>query len=730
DLSLTGGPYILIIKNLDASLGSDDLYYYFSPYGQIVKAGVTKCGSGASGGSGMVAFQTLKQAEHAIRALDGVKLGRKHIVVGLSQPTGSQFSQTPAEAPSSPSVFDRLLRRFRGRRATSSTPDAFAVSDQPLSFELQIENLDASIDSHYLLAHASAYGPIQAAIVQKTTKGASTGLGFIRLSRWEDAVSVLDAMNGTRLGGESIVVKMNGTKQMFFGGKNQKYPTKSLPKIEHNEQLPIGITNPIPYYEESFSDTASYLATVGEPLAESHTNDTIPATNSGEDQENHTIQLPILTYGAHARIQKTEITTNYAENLGESLHGARKNLDEEQQCYPVAGLDPLPVSEASRLPTDNDNSSDGPREGPKPNLEVYSAAFTGSLGVPMRYQELSALDSSLRRAILIGELTKRLSSMPAQIVAPHEIVDIVVWLTCLDLQEILKGIQNAMILTLQIKRARAALNMEPPKIVKSRIIPLPEDSPPRSKQLLPTASSPEPSAMEYRSDTITSPRSLIGSISLPDEAPQDASERERLLSLVSSNISVDAEIQRITALLMTLPKGERAICLFNSEFLLKKIADAKEALDSGAEFALSSYDEHVKIIQRKKDAMQKMAAELEDLRAQLANVQDTSSGSPQQVTILRPVVNMWERGSLSLAAGIKGYSNMNSVGQVLLAISETRQMIWALRPYNRGREAALECLKQLVDEANQDKARPPPSRRRRIVSWLKTAFEILGSIAV
>ena len=90
-----------------------------------------------------------------------------------------------------------------------------------------------------------------------------------------------------------------------------------------------------------------------------------------------------------------------------------------------------------------------------------------------------------------------------------------------------------------------------------------------------TASAPDhPSTPLSMPATLSTPprtESPSGSVSTPQ------SERDRMLAAVAKLES--SQIADLTDLLMSLPKRERAMCLFNVEVLRAKIADAKLVLE-------------------------------------------------------------------------------------------------------------------------------------------------------
>ena len=64
----------------------------------------------------------------------------------------------------------------------------------------------------------------------------------------------------------------------------------------------------------------------------------------------------------------------------------------------------------------------------------------------------------------------------------------------------------------------------------------------------------------------------------PSGSVGPTSERDRILAAVSK--FEPAQAAELTELIMSLPKRERAMCLFNVEVLRAKIADAKLVLDA------------------------------------------------------------------------------------------------------------------------------------------------------
>jgi polyadenylate-binding protein len=195
----------------------------------------------------------------------------------------------------------------------------------------------------------------------------------------------------------------------------------------------------------------------------------------------------------------------------------------------------------------------------------------------MRYDDLSALSPVVRKEVLTGELSRRVKSMPT--VPSEEVDSIVESLVGLSLSDVVSAIQDRTKLDEHIQRARnahASSAVTPPEKT-----PSPANSQ-DSRLLDPNALNATASAPEHPS----TPISVAASLSTPPRtsspsgsiAPATASERGRVLAAVAR--LEPSRAADLTDLLMTLPKRERAMCLFNVEVLRAKLVDAKAVLDS------------------------------------------------------------------------------------------------------------------------------------------------------
>jgi len=192
----------------------------------------------------------------------------------------------------------------------------------------------------------------------------------------------------------------------------------------------------------------------------------------------------------------------------------------------------------------------------------------------MRYDDLAALSPVVRKEVLTGELSRRIRASEG--ISGNELDAVVESLVSLSLSEVVAGIQDPSKLTEQVASARVAFKPQTPSPAKSPSPAYSQDSRLLDPtQLAATASAPEhPSTpISISASLSTPPRTSSPSGSVPP-----TSERDRMTAAVAKIES--SRQSELVELLMSLPKRERAMCLFNVEVLRVKIADAKMVLDS------------------------------------------------------------------------------------------------------------------------------------------------------
>jgi len=196
----------------------------------------------------------------------------------------------------------------------------------------------------------------------------------------------------------------------------------------------------------------------------------------------------------------------------------------------------------------------------------------------MTYNSLSNLSPVVRKEALTGELSRRVKAIEP--LPDKDITSIVDSLVSLSLSNVLQYLDDSGKLKEQVESYKA----KHPKANTPEVSVSP--SPPVSEAVSQDARSIEPangataSAPEHPSTPVSVSPSLLTPprTSSPAGSVPPLSERDRIhaaiLRLESSRQS------ELTDLIMSLPKRERAMCLFNNEILRAKLVDAKMVLES------------------------------------------------------------------------------------------------------------------------------------------------------
>jgi polyadenylate-binding protein len=203
----------------------------------------------------------------------------------------------------------------------------------------------------------------------------------------------------------------------------------------------------------------------------------------------------------------------------------------------------------------------------------------------MRYDDLSALSPVVRTEVLNGELLRRVRETDG--VEDDEIEDIVRSMMELSLDQIVCSLQDRNTFLGQIENARQARQPQPLSAPVLDALNEPIALPPTSRAasanstlldpqtLAATASAPEhPSTpLSFNPSVATPPRTASPTGSF---ATAGQGEKERLYNAVARLEPQNAT--EITDLLLSLNKKERALCLFNADYLNSKVESAKNIL--------------------------------------------------------------------------------------------------------------------------------------------------------
>ncbi|KAF8636924.1 hypothetical protein AX17_003175 [Amanita inopinata Kibby_2008] len=239
---------------------------------------------------------------------------------------------------------------------------------------------------------------------------------------------------------------------------------------------------------------------------------------------------------------------------------------------------PSPCGHHTPLATSHDRQERGRRG----SGSYYNAALSGTLNLPMRYDDLAALSPVVRKEVLTGELSRRVKTM--DVVPAQDIDNIVRSLVTVSLSEVMKYIEDPTKLKDQVLSIEKNFKVKEPAPEKATgKVPEKSPSPANSASndsIDPNIHNATASAPEHPS----TPVSISASLSTPPRTSSPSgsvppvSERDRMLAAISKIES--SRLTELTDLLMSLPKRERAMCLFNGEVLRAKLVDAKMVLDS------------------------------------------------------------------------------------------------------------------------------------------------------
>ena len=200
--------------------------------------------------------------------------------------------------------------------------------------------------------------------------------------------------------------------------------------------------------------------------------------------------------------------------------------------------------------------------------------MNGTLQMPLNYNSLSALSPVVRKEVLTGELVRRVKATES--LGDKDVGALVDSMVSLSLSNVLQYLDDSTKLQEQIQSYKVKLlPAQKPETIPSRAVSEAPSSYASSEINPATASAPEhPSTPVSMNQSLsTPPRTSSPAGSMPP-----LSERDRMNAAISKLES--SRRAELTELIMSLPKKDRALCLFNNEILRLKIVDAKAVLDS------------------------------------------------------------------------------------------------------------------------------------------------------
>jgi polyadenylate-binding protein len=194
--------------------------------------------------------------------------------------------------------------------------------------------------------------------------------------------------------------------------------------------------------------------------------------------------------------------------------------------------------------------------------------------MPLNYDSLSPLSPVVRKEVLTGELVRRVKATGS--LDDKDVGTLVDSMVSLCLSDVLQFLDDSKKLHEQVQNYKVKLSpTETSEATRSRAVSEAPSSYASSEVNPATASAPEhPSTpVSIGQSLSTPPRTSSPAGSMPPLC-----ERDRIYAAISRLES--SRQTELTELIMSLPKRDRAMCLFNNEVLRSKIMDAKAVLDS------------------------------------------------------------------------------------------------------------------------------------------------------
>lgn len=210
------------------------------------------------------------------------------------------------------------------------------------------------------------------------------------------------------------------------------------------------------------------------------------------------------------------------------------------------------------------DATNGRASGPASKADKRQSRSYFKAGVPADAngladeEQLRSLSTVVRDELLSGEFTRRVQQLPS--VQETHVDGIVNELVKLKLSDAVEALNNPISLIQRVNDA------------SERIVPQTPTTPqaPSNTGLV---SSENPALLGVQSQRSVSSTSSMG------EGAASSKERERLLKAVISVSEAGAPVEDITDMLASLPKKDRALALFNPEFLRQKVEEARDILD-------------------------------------------------------------------------------------------------------------------------------------------------------
>jgi polyadenylate-binding protein len=208
----------VFVKNLEATIGDEEFWVLFEPFGEITSAVVQRDEAGNSKGFGFINFSTHEAAQKAVEEMNGKEVKGMAVYAGRAQKKAERDEELRRQFEA---MKMERLSKFQG-------------------VNLYIKNLAESIDDERLRQEFAPYGNITSCRVMLDDKQVSRGFGFVCYSSPEEASRAAVEMNGRMLLGKPLYVSVAQRKDERRAQLEAKYSAMAI-QLRYQQATGMGI---------------------------------------------------------------------------------------------------------------------------------------------------------------------------------------------------------------------------------------------------------------------------------------------------------------------------------------------------------------------------------------------------------------------------------------------------------------------------------------------------------
>jgi RNA recognition motif-containing protein len=201
-----GGGCKLFVGNLSFDTSWQDLKDYFRQCGDVDNAEVIEGADGRKKGFGIVRFSSERDANNAIRRLDGVEFQGRNLEVRFDR-RDSDGGGPPSHSNSNNTT--RHSNEDRGGRRGEASDSRARGSGGTGAGQLFVGNLSFDASWQDLKNHFRQCGDVDDADVIEGADGRKKGFGIVRFRNEKDAESAISRLDGVEFQGRKLEVRLD-----------------------------------------------------------------------------------------------------------------------------------------------------------------------------------------------------------------------------------------------------------------------------------------------------------------------------------------------------------------------------------------------------------------------------------------------------------------------------------------------------------------------------------------